>query len=396
MGRAMTLLDSASAIRFACAEARARVPPGGVFELPDVAGVRVDMSSIADLRWLADYVAPHYAFRKDAHRPTTAHVVQLVDAERYRELRALAAERSWRERALYQEEPVLEARDADVVLHVNRRRPLVTVFEQGVTTIVGHPDDPEARMEPIRHVREVMTKQLETRGWFVYHMASVALHGTGVAFVGGKGAGKSSLALGACASGASLISNDRSYVGLTSAGPLIRSWPTTAAIGLGTVCAFEELHRWLADPGSLAYTPQDRYTSGIGLAAALALPPPERAELKDKLELTCAEVAQSFATTLCAVAPLGLIVVSSFEAGLGTTAIEAADAEELLRGQCYTPHDPRYPDFLDLRTIAIAELERESEAQIAALVETVPAVRVRYSDGRDGGAALASYVEGMT
>jgi len=67
-----------------------------------------------------------------------------------------------------------------VRVQVNRRRPLVTVFEPGGTTIVSDPADPEARMEPIRHVREVMTKRLEAAGWFVYHMASVAIEGIGV------------------------------------------------------------------------------------------------------------------------------------------------------------------------------------------------------------------------
>jgi len=87
----------------------------------------------------------------------------------------------------------------------------------------------------VRVVRELVRAQLVAAGWVLLHASAVAWPGGGaVLALGGRGAGKTTVACTLASGGAGLLGNDRVFARPTTDGGVeLAPWPAGAAIGLG-------------------------------------------------------------------------------------------------------------------------------------------------------------------
>ncbi|WP_147447439.1 hypothetical protein [Streptomyces radicis] len=90
-----------------------------------------------------------------------------------------------------------------------------------------------------RVTREMVRAQLVTSGWVLLHASAAVLDGErAVLALGGRGAGKSTVALTLASRGAQLLGNDRVFARATEDGGVeLAPWPSGAAVGLGLMRA---------------------------------------------------------------------------------------------------------------------------------------------------------------
>jgi hypothetical protein len=165
----------------------------------------------------------------------------------------------------------------------------------------------------------------------------------------------------------------------------IHPWPTTAAIGMGTLYHFPELRSWMERGGGWAYEPQDRLTEVARHSHLVTLTPAQLAALPDKLELTSGELAHSLGSTVASAAPLACLVFPQIDLDRRELVIEktpSQTAADVLLSQCFTPRDDSYPDWLRWRTGDEDHLEATARALIHRIVKEVPCVTLRFGDLR--------------
>jgi hypothetical protein len=250
---------------------------------------------------------------------------------------------------------------------------------------LGAPGDVESKAEPIRCLREMFTKTIERDGRFVFHAGSVSIGGHGVGICGARGAGKSTTVIGLVEAGASFLSNDRSYIGPTADELWIHPWPITAAIGMGTLYHFPGLRSWMERGSGWMYEPQARLTHNARHDHLSTLTPAQLSALPDKLALTSEELASSLGSKVIAAAPLRCLVFPQIDLDRHDLLIEHTPPEqaaEVLLSQCWTPRDPRYPDWLRWRTVAEDDLVAGARALVDRLVAQIPCVTLRFGDLR--------------
>lgn len=103
-----------------------------------------------------------------------------------------------------------------------------------------HGEQPAALARAAARVaRELVRAQLVADGWVLLHAsATVWSGGQAVLVLGGRGAGKSTIAFTLAAAGAGLLGNDRVFARPTGDGGVeLAPWPSGAAVGLGLLGA---------------------------------------------------------------------------------------------------------------------------------------------------------------
>jgi hypothetical protein len=346
------------------------------------------------LDWLRRYTEPQY--RIDEEPGTVpAEVLSYEDPQFEQEIRRRLEALPRRAVALYQDYPADEVDLGDgwtALMHTSRPSIVVVSPARRRCVTLGAPGDPESKLEPVRCLREIFTKTLELDGRLVFHAGAVAIDGHGVAVCGAKGAGKSTTVISMVEAGASFLTNDRSYIGPAADGLWIHPWPTTSAIGMGTLYHFPGLRSWL-ERGGWAYEPQDCLTETASHEHLSSLTASELAALPDKLQLTSEELAGSLGSTVARAAPLECLVLPRIDIGHHGIAVEETPAEavaELLLSQCFTPVDDGYPDWLRWRTAAEDRLAERARDLVDRLVDETPCVTLHFADlrGKPGRRAL--------
>jgi hypothetical protein len=346
------------------------------------------------LTWLRSYTEPQYRITgSDTAAP--CDIISFEDSSFETEIRACLAALPGRAGTLYQNYPTEEfdlGGGWTAWSHASRPSIILRGPGRGRCITLGSPLDIESKLEPIRCMREMFTKQLEDDGLLVFHAGSVVISDRGVAVCGAKGAGKSTTVVSLVEAGAAFLSNDRSYIGVTDARLRIHPWPTTAAVGMGTIYHFPGLRAWM-EQGGWSYELQERlsakarheYLSGLTAAQLAAVP--------DKLDLTSWELARSLGSTVAASAPLSCLVFPQIDLSVREPVLEAMEAQRaagILQAQCFTPHDKGYPDWLGWRMQTDEELHARVRSLVDRITGEVPCVQLRFGDLRGDAAAWAS------
>jgi hypothetical protein len=324
--------------------------------------------------WLRSYTAPQYDVDA-ADAASRAHLTSFEDTAFEAGIRQRLGDLPGRSTVLYQDYPAFEVDLGDgwtAWAHTSRPSIIVCSPDRRRCVTLGVPGDVESKAEPVRCLREMFTKTIERTGHLVFHAGAVAIEGHGVAICGAKGAGKSTTVISLVEAGASFLSNDRSYIGPDDDDLRLYPWPTTSAIGMGTLYHFPGLRSWLERGGGWTYEPQGRLTEAARHEYLATLTPAQLAALPDKLELTSEELARSLGSTVHPSAPLAGLVFPQLDLDRRDVVIEEAPAgvaAEVLRSQCYTPRDKSYPDWLRWRTEAEDRLAAASRALIDRLVK---------------------------
>lgn len=336
--------------------------------------------------WLRSYTAPQYGIEVALERAPVC--VSSYENARFEEhIRHQLEALPRYPRALFQGYTATEVDLGEgwtAFLHTSRRSIILVSRRAGRCVTLGVPSDFEAKLDPIRCLREIFAKTLELDGHFVFHAGAVGLNGHGVAICGVKGAGKTTTALSLVESGAAFLTNDRSFIGAVGDGLWIHPWPTVSPIGMGTLYHFPALRSWM-DQGGWAYEIQDRLTESATHEQLSTLTATELAALPDKLHLTSDELARSLGSTVARAAPLECLVLPGFDLSRQSATLAATPPEcaaELLLSQCFTPHDAGYPDWLGWRAAADDDLAAAAHALVSRLVESIPCVTLKFSDLR--------------
>ncbi|MCZ7568525.1 MAG: hypothetical protein M5U01_08040 [Ardenticatenaceae bacterium] len=182
------------------------------------------------------------------------------------------------------------------------REPGVADAYIGTDTIVYHPSTPASQaVIELRLLGPLLSLWLDRRGVANLHAAAVVLAGRAHMFLATNGGGKSSLAAGLVAAGASLLSDDlvalspTAPVQIAPGSPQLRFWPDTGDHFFGDHRSFPLVHpnytkrwvtfgrdwgRWSASPAPLAaiYLPE-RAGPGEQSETRLAQLPPRAAVL---------------------------------------------------------------------------------------------------------------------
>jgi len=284
--------------------------------------------------------------------------------------------------------------DPGLTVHVDADTGAITVSDRtsGSFAFVTSEADADARLEPVRLIRELLTHQLERSGYVVEHAGAVLLEDVGILVCGPRGAGKTTLI---CAllehEGARFISNDRIFVRGDAS---TVAWPWSIRVGLGTCSGSVALRGWL-EPGRAFAHPQKSWDPAGGFDAAWRRRPVTLAGAgvnEDKVELTASELATVMAGGVCASAKLGLLVFPQLDPAAATPELARVgpeDAAELLRRERLGIVADVHSDWLDLGLESRRPDAPAADAELGRVADALPAVALRMRDARDAAAAVA-------
>lgn len=211
--------------------------------------VRARSADPADLAWLGEFLSPWFTALIPGRR-VEATVTLACDAQEHARLRSSVPPPDPTSRidtfvldSRVVRHPVWCEQDAErlildeelgVFYRVSRRQPRVQ--------IVGRNDHVSARVALMRVVRELTMAHARRAGRPLLHAAAVEIDGRGIALVGPKRAGKTTLLLHLLrAPGARFVANDRVFVDLDGSPPQLTGLPSIVALRAGTLELFPEL-----------------------------------------------------------------------------------------------------------------------------------------------------------
>lgn len=362
--------------------------------------VNVGADSALTMEGLTGYTEPAYAFSGAAG---PLDLVSMIDGHSHARFREALSVRAGSPVLVSQREM---ARRFDLgcgwmAWEAQRTSTFTLRTPEGRVILIADPVSAESTAELIRCLRDMFTRRLEAEGAVVLHAGAIDAGGMGIAFCGPKGAGKSTAVAAMVDAGAAYVTNDRSYLLPRSGGVDLLAWPTTAALGMGTIYQFPGLRRWMERGGGWSYRPQAKLTASATHGRLSRMTTAELAGVSDKLFLTPAEVASSLGSTVVGRTWLECMVLPVLDVSQSTASYEDVSRDELetlLDEQSFTPDDPdHYPDWLDLRE-QDSEVIAAARSTIVEVARSVPVVRLRY--GRlmpgDGRAILDELVRRAT
>jgi hypothetical protein len=229
-----------------------------VFGFADIA-IGVQAADAHQLRWLTEFLGPHFAPRPTAV-PPVCHVEVVEDAHRYAAALAAGAGAGSVEAFAQDAGPVAlpRWRGAPTRLFDGRRRLFYEIAASPLTVaIVSAPANREVRSALFGVLREVATNHAQRAGDVLLHASAFAIDGRGVVVAGPKKAGKTTLLVHALRAGSrEYVANDRLLV---APGPSPRALgvPTVVRLRRGTLEQFPAVaeglaasahdHRWLPE-----------------------------------------------------------------------------------------------------------------------------------------------------
>ena len=244
--------------------------------------------------WVSVYFQYYYHYERD-HRDILKlqdedcfYLYSYVDQQSY--LRIF----EWIEEILllrvgYFYDDIAEITFSDGGIVVDRKKKMILSYHQSLKQIYLVSDGSQSLVqnEITRIIREIMTRAMEKKGFFLFHASVVEKDGKAVLFSGESGAGKTSILLGLLDKGYHFLSDDRVLIGVENRKVKAIAWPGPIGITLATTMQFEPLIEIYADLGSLTF-PQHRIHS-------LALDKLEENEI-DRVDLSVEELVTSFQT----------------------------------------------------------------------------------------------------
>ncbi|MCX2968211.1 MULTISPECIES: hypothetical protein [Streptomyces] len=218
--------------------------------------------------WIARYVGPWWhTSRAD---DVMGGPVVTATATGFNELAAEVEAARWQEvgypRAATRYTP---GRDEGTVIAVTPSDRVGYRYTAATDRMGVHSEQPRSLARAaVRVARELVRAQLVVDGWVLLHAsATVWPSGGAVLALGGRGAGKSTLAFTLAAAGAGLLGNDRVFARPAPEGGVeLAPWPSGAAIGLGLLGAlgWTEVAREYLAAGAPPHPSQDaRATAAI-------------------------------------------------------------------------------------------------------------------------------------
>ncbi len=184
---------------------------------------------------------------------------------------------------------IAEITFSDGGIVVDKRKKMILCFHQTMKQIYFISDGSEqiVQDEIMKAMREVMTWEMEKKGFYLFRASVVEKDGKSILFSGESGAGKTAIMLGLLEKGYHFLANDQVLVGVENRTVKTIAWPSKIGITLATTMQFEQLMGIYADLGSLDF-PQNRIHS-------LALDQLEENEI-DRVDLSTKELVMNFQT----------------------------------------------------------------------------------------------------
>jgi hypothetical protein len=223
--------------------------------------------------------------------------------------------------------------------------------------IIAGQKNKAAVYEPARMIREIVTRSMERKGFFLLHAAAVEKDGQVVLFCGDKSTGKTTMMLGLLSLGYNLISNDKVYIGIENRQVKVYSCPGPVGITLETLMHFPLLQRELKRLPRWTF-PQHRLHPEAMILVETGLAETDYS----KLDLSMTEVASIMKRRLVREATLQQIVIlgdfaetSNFQRITDTqTAIGLLKKHFFFprNDYNYPPSDPSYPQWYGINNQA--------------------------------------------
>jgi len=214
---------------------------------------RVTMEYPADVRWLDEFLLPHYDRVPPA--PGAIEVGLVADPERFAQLAAAFT----RERLLpsfvfdstVKELPACAAGDGGLLLFEESFPAFYEVSaDRRRVSIVGTRFAPKLRMAVVRVMREFAMNETQRGGEFFLHASCFVAGDRPIIVTGPKMAGKTTLLTFACLRGGGrFLANDRVRVGAEEEGFPIRSIPVIVTVRNGTLDFFPRLRERILAEG---------------------------------------------------------------------------------------------------------------------------------------------------
>jgi hypothetical protein len=237
----------------------------GHFSWEDL-GYRVEADDPAHLRWLREFLAPHFGTRDDA--PETVEVRLAVDERRFALHRSTMALATPVAAFLADSEvvrlPAVRTAGDALVLGNERGDVFFEVSaDRRQVTIVAERRETEARKDLMRVLREYAMNRGPARGGFFLHASCIRSSAQPLVVTGPRSAGKTTLLMFGCLlGGARFLTNDRVLVRRRAGRYHLRGMPTVVTIRRKGLSLFPAAHQRLLEQRL------DYRMAGSGLRAA--------------------------------------------------------------------------------------------------------------------------------
>ena len=246
-----------------------------------------------------------------------------------------------------------------------------------------NPSNKAGCLDAVRVVREVINKSLESYGFYLFHFGCIAYNNKGVLFGGDKGAGKTTMILGALSlmkNKVSFVSNDRVYLTSSNGKHRAYGFPTTTTIGAGTLKHCKPLHQFVRNPDLLRYPKKALELS----RDELEKPDSDLSKIKSKLSVTQSELKHIFGCDLLSDTQVHVLVFPQIERNrdVKLELMSRKDLEKALQKQCFTPHDLNWPDWLSWRRESNYQLATSSKQLCERIAADFLGYRLEFSNGR--------------
>ena len=267
--------------------------PRAVFGFGEVR-IRVDTEDDGHLRWLAEFLVPHFETTSDAEHDCAVTMVE--DDDRYRDTLARGPARGTADAFAFDTRVVRVARwpsaAGELRYHDATAAAFYEVADGGRSIrLLTATDNPGRRKALMRVVREIATNRAQSRGGLLLHAAGLTVGGRAILVAGAKGSGKTTLLVHCLRLGsARYLANDRVMVARDR--PIVaRGVPTIVALRAGTLALFPALagrlerarydsSRRLDEPPATSRPRQDKATiSPAQLCRLLGVAPAAQAEI---------------------------------------------------------------------------------------------------------------------
>jgi hypothetical protein len=316
-------------------------------------------------RFLEGYLLPVSA------RAVDAAVYSTADPELYTSLQDLVPEQPVVGKYDYAEIPFTDS-VALVRKVAGKVRPREDVFlllftEERTIVLVTSGNLEVRREEGMQTLRALSKWLLLEQGWIPMHSACAAKNGRTICVAGGKGSGKTSTLLNLLArNGCDLVAVDKFLIRETGARLEACGIPGKIGIRVGTAIVQPQVLAWLTE-ATAPFFPNISLQAVQHIAATNT---PEQLRTRDeKIHMTPAELAALYRGSITPTAPLGLLLIPSFDLSVEDTRLVPAGPEEAIRllTDCYVSLLSKGEGFLqhffDLDDVVL-------ERRLAALLGT--------------------------
>ena len=339
------------------------------------------------LRWLEEFLSPHFAVGFDLHENREAWSVEMRASEGdYREVEATCTQREHASVAVFLRDEDWEyARDCgqrgDERLFFCDTQEIVYGVGAGIERIqvYSRKANPTSRLAVMKVVRELAMRELWHRGKLMLHAAAFASGSSGCAIVGPKGAGKTTLLTYLLqAKGVSYVTNDRAALVETDNGFFIRGIPTIVSMRSSTTSLFPILR-----DGQKRRRYRHQQTREEAWGGDLSGPVPQK--MLEEPDLSPAQYTAHLQCATTTEARLTAVIVPKLQTrcdgleplGFRITSLDPRSARAEIEGALFgvtngwpgggmIPPEPTVPDYLEV----------QRHRMVTRLVRAVPCYRI--------------------